>query len=241
MALYLIGLGLTTQGISLHGKKILKKCSKIYLENYTIEFPYKISEFEKELKLKVEKVGREFVENEKIIDEAKTKDIALLVYGDVFSATTHISIITACEKEKIPYKILHAGSIFDAVAETGLQLYKFGKTASLPKWSDRDKPDSFVEVIRENEIIGAHTLLLVDIGMTLEQAIEQVQEVSDKIKISDVFVCSRIGCSDAKIIYDDINKVKHKNIEKPFCIIIPGKLHFSEQEFIEFKYNNSQK
>ena len=64
MALYLIGLGLNERGISLHGKKILKNCSKIYLENYTVEFPYTKKELEKQLKIKVETADRNFVEGE---------------------------------------------------------------------------------------------------------------------------------------------------------------------------------
>jgi len=236
--LYIIGVGLNEKGISLEGLEACKSSNIIYLESYTVDFPYKITELEKILGKKIIKLERPAVEGEEFVSEAKDKDITLLVYGAPLVATTHISVIVACKKQKIKYKILHSASIMDAVSGTGLQLYKFGKTASLPKWSDRDKPDSFVEVIRENESIGAHTLLLIDIGMTLEQAIEQLQEVSNKIKINNVFVCSRLGCKNSKILYDSIDKVKHKNIQKPFCIIIPGKLHFSEENFVEKEYNN---
>ena len=40
--LYIIGLGLEINGISLHGKKILKSAAvkKVYLEEYTVDFPY---------------------------------------------------------------------------------------------------------------------------------------------------------------------------------------------------------
>ena len=48
--LYIIGLGLDKSGISLHGKKILKSAAvkKIYLEEYTVDYPYSKKELEKE-------------------------------------------------------------------------------------------------------------------------------------------------------------------------------------------------
>ena len=42
--LYLIGLGLNENGISKQGLDVIGKCKKIYLENYTVEFPYSISD-----------------------------------------------------------------------------------------------------------------------------------------------------------------------------------------------------
>lgn len=38
--LYLIGLGLNIDGISTYGLETVKKCKTIYLENYTVDFPY---------------------------------------------------------------------------------------------------------------------------------------------------------------------------------------------------------
>ena len=42
--LYIIGLGLNIKGISKEGLEAVKRCKKIYLENYTIDFPYSSSE-----------------------------------------------------------------------------------------------------------------------------------------------------------------------------------------------------
>ena len=106
---------------------------------------------------------------------AKKENVALLVYGSPLSATTHISLINSCKSKKIKYKILHAGSIFDAVAESGLQLYKFGKTTSLPKWQENFTPTSYLDIIKENQKIGAHTLLLIDIGLTFTKTKEQLK------------------------------------------------------------------
>jgi diphthamide biosynthesis methyltransferase len=78
--LYLIGLGLNEKSITREAFETLKKCKKIYLEGYTIDFPYEFSELESQVG-KFEVLSREDVESTKIIEEAKKKDVALLIYG----------------------------------------------------------------------------------------------------------------------------------------------------------------
>ncbi|MFA5993082.1 MAG: diphthine synthase [Candidatus Pacearchaeota archaeon] len=233
MTFYLIGLGLDVRGISLHGKKILKNCRKIYLENYTVDFPYTRKELEKELKIRVIEANREMVESENLIEEAKkAKDaVALLVYGSPLMATTHISLINRARKDKVKYKVIQAASIYDGICETGLHIYKFGKTASLPRWQKNFTPESFIDIIKENKSIKAHTLLLVDIGLKFDEAREQLEKTKynlfDKEKI---IVCSKIGTKRSKIFYDRLKNIDEKKIDLPYCIIIPEELHFSEEE-----------
>ena len=188
--LYIIGLGLEINGISLHGKKILKSANvkKVYLENYTVDFPYTKKELEKELKIKVIEANREFVESEEIVNIAKKENVALLVYGSPLSATTHISLINSCKKQKVKFKVLHSGSVFDAVAESGLQLYKFGKTISLPKWQKNFQPTSFIEVIKENQKISV--IILEDSKKVFEETFGSLknklkrssQEIKDELR-----------------------------------------------------------
>ena len=92
--LYVIGLGLGDErDISLRGLDIIKtKCSRVLLEAYTSLLPGVDKERLEELYGKdVEIAYREKVEDGigEVIDEAKTKDVAFLVVGDPFSATTH--------------------------------------------------------------------------------------------------------------------------------------------------------
>ena len=204
--LYIIGLGLEINGISLHGKKILKSADikKVYLEEYTVDFPYTKKELEKELKIKIISANREFVESEEIVSIAKKEDVALLIYGSPLSATTHISLVNSCKKQKVKYKIIYAGSVFDAVAESGLQLYKFGKTTSLPKWTKNYSPMSFIETVKENQSIEAHTLLLIDIGLNFSSCKEQLKESG--FKNEKIIVCSMLGVK-SKIFYDSLDKI----------------------------------
>ena len=113
--LYIIGLGLNPQGISLEGISALKKCRKIYLENYTVEFPYSVSELEKILKRKIIEADRNIVESEMLVKEARQQNICLLVYGSPLFATTHMSLIEDCRKNKIKIRIIYSSSSFDAL------------------------------------------------------------------------------------------------------------------------------
>ena len=161
--LYLIGLGLNERGISKEGLLALEKCHKIYLEGYTVDFPYKTEELK--FGKKIEILERKDVESNRLIKEAKSRKIALLVYGSPLFATTHMSLILDARKQKVKTRVIHSASIFDAVAETGLQLYKFGKIASMPAWRSNYEPDSFIDIVKENKSINAHSLILIDIGL----------------------------------------------------------------------------
>ncbi len=232
---YMMGLGLDQDSLGKKALETLKKCQKVYLESYTVKLPYPQQALEKILKKKIVELARSEVEKEEFINNAKTEDIALLVYGSPLTATTHISLILKCKKENIPYKIIHHASILDAVAETGLQVYKFGKTASMPLWKENYKPTSFIEIIKENRSIGAHTLILVDIGLDYQNALQQLKEAMKEMKLEKMIVCSMLGTEKQKILYaslENLEKTKEK-IEELFCFIIPGKLHFLEEEMLK--------
>jgi len=232
--LYLIGLGLNERGISKEGLLAIEKCSKVYLEGYTVDFPYDI----KELKLgkkKIEVLGRGEVESNKLLKEAKGTKVALLVYGCPLFATTHMSLILDAEKQKVRTRVIYAASIFDAIAETGLQLYKFGKISSMPAWQKSFEPDSFLEFVEENQSIKAHSLILIDIGLPLERALEQLDIAAEKrkIKLDKILVCSNMGTEKTKMIYGRISELKKQKIKSPFCFIIPGEMHFLEKEALK--------
>jgi diphthine synthase len=234
MTFYLIGLGLNLKSISVEALGVLKECKKVYLENYTVNFPYDVEELTEIAGKDIIKLEREPVESESFLEEARKQDIALLVYGSPLAATTHMSLILKCRKEGINHKILHNASVINAVSETGLQMYKFGKTASMPAWNPDYQPDSFAGIIKDNLKIRAHTLLLVDIGLKLEKAREElrVAAINRKIRLEKVILCSAIGTEKQKIFYDKLDNLPEK-VDFPFCFIIPSSLHFLEEEALK--------
>ena len=233
MTLYLIGTGMNKNSIPADALEILKSCDKIYLENYTVNFPYSLEELEESYKIKITELERTKVENESILEEAKNSNIALLVYGDSLSATTHMQLILEAKKQNISYQIFHNASILTTIAETGLQLYKFGKTASMPNWAEHtNKPTSFTNYIKENQSIKAHTLILTDIGLEINKAIEQLQESTNELP-EKIIAISNAGTENQKIFHDTSENLKQKEIPMPFCLIIPTELHFLEEEALE--------
>ncbi|MBS3081302.1 diphthine synthase [Candidatus Pacearchaeota archaeon] len=233
--LYFIGLGLNEQGISLQGLSAIKSSKKIYLEVYTVSFPYSIKKLEKIFKRKIIVLNREQVESDFLIKEAKKQSICLLVYGSPLFATTHISLIEECKKQIIKFKIVYSASIFDAIAETGLQLYKFGKITSMPEWEKNYQPESFIDYVIENKKINAHSLILINPLLSFKQVLEQLEESSkaQNLYFDKIIICSMLGTKNSKILYGSLDKLKTKSIKEPFCIIFPGKMHFVEEEIVK--------
>jgi|SRR3989344_6133328 len=230
--LYLIGLGLNLDGISAYGLETARRCKKIYLENYTVDFPYSFQELEDFIGKKITALSRERVEDLSLIDEAEKMDVALLIYGSPLTATTHITLIQEAKASGIKCKVIYSASILDAVAETGLQLYKFGKITSIPK----HEAESFIETVKENEKIGAHSLILVDIGMDFQDALASLEKAAanHKVKLEKLVICQSLGTKNSKIFYKSLDELSNlTGVRKPYCIIIPGKLHFVESEFLE--------
>jgi diphthine synthase len=95
-----------------------------------------------------------------ILEQAKTDDVAFLVIGDPLGATTHTDLVLRARQLSIPTQIVHNASIITAVGVTGLQLYSFGETVSIPFWTESWKPDSFWDKIAQNKQRGLHTLCL---------------------------------------------------------------------------------
>lgn len=233
--LYLIGLGSNERTITKEAIDALSKCKRIYLENYTVDFPYTQHQLEEIIGKKIISADRDKVENLTIVDEAEKLNVALLVYGSPLTATTHITIIDECRACNVKYKICYNASIFDMVAETGLSLYKFGKVASMPAWKKSFEPTSFMQIVKDNSSIEAHSLILVDIGLPFDKALKQLKKAAEEYEINiDKFViCQSMGTKNRKILYRDLKEFEgYDGVKSPYCIILPSKLHFVEKEVL---------
>lgn len=247
----LIGLGLWDLGdLPLKALATLKECDEVYAERYTNWRGEKADEEMKELEEKINKkitvLSREEVEDgKKLIENAKEKNVALLVPGDPLVATTHISLLLEARKRKIKTQVIHASSIFTAAAgEAGLQIYKFGKTVTLAKWHKGYEPMTAYDVVEGNLACGLHTLLLIDIdeGKPLEarEIFELLEKMEAKAKrkifaaARELVVLSRVGSEEQKINYGKTEKLSKKKLGKPpFVLIVPGELHFMEKEVLD--------
>lgn len=249
MSLYLIGIGLNDEkDITLKGLEAVKKCDFVYLENYTSKLNTQIGYLEKLYGKKIIPAGRELVEmdaQKSILQQAKSKNVAFLVAGDVFAATTHIDMFLRAKKLGIDIKIVHNASVLTAIGITGLQLYKFGRVASLPFPEDVPRLETPYKLLQQNLYLEMHTLFLLDLKpqegkfMGIKDGLEILERIEARKKehlIKDdmlVVGCARLGSRSQLIKWGKWKDIKKIAFGKPpFCFIILGKLHFMEKEML---------
>ncbi len=265
MTLYMIGIGLFDQkDITLRGLEVIKTCEKVYLEDYTSQLACTLQELETLYGKKITLADREMVEQHAsaMLTEAKKSDVAFLVVGDIFSATTHTDLFLRAKEKKIAVECIHNASVMTAIGITGLELYKFGKTTSIvfsePTW----QPQTPYDVLKANLSLDYHTLLLLDIKrkeqskehlrtnkkiygkpryMTIAQGIQEMLVIEERRK-ENIFTlktlcvgCARLGFSGTIIKAGTAQELLQVDFGAPLhCLIVPGKLHFLEEEALKY-------
>ncbi len=225
--LYLISLGLyDKKDISLRAIEAGKKCDVLYFEGYTSYYGSSLKELEKIFGNKIKELKRNEVESDFLVKEAKKKNVGLLVIGDVLGATTHSSFILDGAK------VIHGSSVLTAVGETGLMLYNFGKISSIP-FDNKNVKEPY-NVLKKNKDL--HTLFLLDLKdgkyMTVNEGLKYLlKQGLDKNRL--VVGCAGLGSDRREIVVGKAKDVVKKKFKlKPQCIIVPGKLHFIEEEIL---------
>ncbi|KAK5115223.1 diphthine synthase [Meristemomyces frigidus] len=245
--LYIIGLGLADEkDVSVKGLEVIRKAERVYLEAYTAILLVDQKQLESYYGRSVILADREMVESQSddILASAHEKDVAFLVVGDPFSATTHTDLALRCRQQDppIPTRTLPNASILTAVGATGLSLYTFGQTVSMVFFTDSWKPSSFYDRIAENAGLGFHTLVLLDIKvkepdlkamargkiiyepprfMTVAQCAGQMLEVEEERQQG---VCgkealavgvARLGSEDQKIVAGTLEELAEADLGRP--------------------------
>lgn len=243
--LYLIGLGLCDEkDISLRGLEQARKCKKLFIETYT-SFWKGQEKLEKLLGKKITELRRSDLEEDqnKILEQASREDVAILIPGDPLVATTHISVLIEAKKTGIKTRVIHASSIYTAVAETGLMIYKFGKTTTIPYPEKGYFPRSPYDTIRQNRKNHLHTLVLLDVKsgqyMTPFQALNILLEIEEKrkenvISPSDKMVVFSVQPGKTIGDYESVKDILKKDYPVPCVLIFPGNLHPIEAEALGF-------
>jgi len=203
MVLYLIGLGLCNEkDITVRGLEYIKQSDYIYMEYYTSILGIDSTKLEEYYGKKIILADREMIEigfDKEILEKAKSSKVSLLVVGDPFSATTHIDLYLRCIHEGVKVEVVNNASILNSIGITGLSLYRFGETVSIPFFTEKWRPYSFYDKICRNYNNDLHTLILLDIKvkeiseenlakgkkiyepprfMTVNQALEELLEAS---------------------------------------------------------------
>jgi diphthine methyl ester synthase len=192
-------------------------------------------------------------QSDELLKDADTKDVAFLVVGDPFSATTHTDLALRCRQNEppIPTRTLPNASILTAVGATGLSLYNFGQTVSMVFFTDSWRPSSFYDRIAENASLGLHTLVLLDIKvkepdlqalargkivyeqprfMSVAQCASQMIEVEEDRKQG---ICgkdalavgvARLGSEEQQIVAGTLEELSNADLGKPLhSLVLCGK------------------
>lgn len=237
--LILVGLGIWDEkDLSLRGLEACRRAKKVYCELYTAAWGGDIEKLGKLVRKDVVKLERKDVEegSDKLLEEAKDKNVVLLVPGDPLVATTHVHLVMDAKEKGVPFGIIHSSSIYTAVAKTGLQLYKFGRTSTVITPKKGYESEGFYDAVVENHKHGMHTLLLLDVDMGTKKALEILKGIESKRKgnvLKELVLCSRLGSNKEKVIYGKIENLMRKDLPCPAVVIVPGKMHFMEKEFLE--------
>ena len=235
MALYLIGLGLGDErDISIKGLAEIKQARKLYLDVYTSQLQVAIDQLATYYGKNIIAAGREQLENgmENILKEAQQDDVALLIIGSPTAATTHFTYVMEAKKKNIPVHIIENASVFSAIGITGLFLYKFGMTISIPR--DNKHLETPYKNYLNNHEQGHHTLFLLDTQEKPLTAREGLNYLMSKglPPTTTIIGCAALGSEQPEI---KIATAEHLQLTHyPQCFIIPGKLHFLEEEALQF-------
>ena len=240
-----VGLGLYDEkDISEKGLEEIKKSDEVYAEFFTAKLTgTNLKKLEKKIGKKIKVLSREEVEKGRLIlENASKKKIALLICGDPMVATTHVDLRIRAIDKGIETKVIHGSSIITAVPGLlGLQHYKFGRITTIA-YPEKDYfPTSPYDVIENNNKIGLHTLVLLDIQsdkeryMTANEGIELLLKM-EEIKKRNIFtektlvcVVARAGSERPIVSAGEAGFLKNMDFSLPLhSMVIPGKLHFME-------------
>ena len=158
--LKIIGLGLHDEkDLTLRAIEEARDSDMVFLEVYTSRlFAEDVTKLEDLLNKPIQRADREFLESGKILMYCHKHTVTLLVAGDPMMATTHADLLLRAREERIKTMVIHNAGIMNAVLDTGLQFYKFGKTATITFWEGDYRPTSFYDAISRNKKHGMHTL-----------------------------------------------------------------------------------
>ncbi len=247
--LIFIGLGLYgCRSISLRGLEEAKRADEVYLDTYTSIIPgLRIGELEELLGKEVRKAPRKLLEGREareLLRRAREKAVALLVPGDPFVATTHVSLALEAADLGIGVEIIPGASIASAIAgATGLQIYKFGRSVTVTYPEGEFVSEVPYDVVKENLQRGLHTLLYLDVRvdeerfMSIPEALELLLAIEERrregVFTEDRLVvgAARVGSPDSVVKAGRVGELLGVDFGgPPHSIVVPGRLHFMEKE-----------
>ena len=256
--LWLIGLGPgNLDQMTILALKVAKGCSKLYLEGYTAILPEEEEARLEELVGPWEKIMREGIKKKKkILEEAKSNSIGILIVGDPMQATTHIDLESHCQEHGVNFYLIPGLSATSlAVSLSGMQSYRFGRQITLPYSYGDYLPLSPLEIYIKNYNFGLHTLMLLDLDPTgmgmkkpkpmqpyevlylIEKMVRKIKDEREVIPLLEIPVCdwhaillSDLGSNKQQIFAGTLGNLSKIESGKIHSFILTAKFTGMEEE-----------
>jgi len=200
-------------------------------------------------------VKRWYIEDgREILEKATSNNVSILAYGDPLVATTYNELMIRAKRLSIDVKVIHSSSgLISLIGETGLQPYKFGKMVTM--MNDPMSSITVYNTIYNNLSLGLHTLILTEYNnddgvgnfdsssspfyLSPKKVFDLLLEREGEIKLANLshktfaIIASKIGSVNSQIISGNIDSLCTLDYEGgPNSVIIPGSLHFIEEDSI---------
>jgi diphthine synthase len=244
-----VGLGLYDEmDISLRGLDEVKTADYVFAELYTsLMGGLDVGRLASLTGKNVVLVSRRMLEEDngrEVTSAARKGKTVLLVPGDPLIATTHVELRVRAERAGIRTRVIHGASIMSAaIALSGLQNYKFGRSVTVPFSDDGVASETPCNVIRRNLESGLHTFCFLDIRaeekrcMTIKEALETLLKTEEEKRDSAVtrdrvaVGVARAGSRRPVVKADSLGSMlSYEFGDPPHTLIFPGRLHFMEAE-----------
>jgi diphthine synthase len=245
--LFLVGVGLDCKDLSLKAVEACKRC-ELFFDRYTCVVSERQLALVRRLSgRKPRELGRQELEEgaKEIVARAKSADVAVLVGGDPLIATTHKILFIEARRQHVKVGVVHSASVVSAaIGESGLDFYRFGRVATIPRWSEHYRPVSFYEAVRDNMKSNLHSLMMLDYkkeeatSLSVKEAVETLERAEESYRsgiISNgtkIVILNRVSSSRARSVFTSVGSAKRLKLDGPSVIIIPAALSDIERESV---------
>jgi len=181
----------------------------------------------------------------RIVEEARSALVVVLVPGDPLIATTHRSLVVEAVRRGVEYRVVPGVSgVCAAKTASLLDYYRFGRTVTVPGPWRRVRAYSVVEYLLRNACAGMHTLLLLDIdewgrqyppGDAVEQLLSLAGELGVSLDGAPLLAVERAGLEGERVTLHRLPSVEEPRggWREPASLVVPGPLAAYEREALE--------
>ncbi len=248
--LYLVGAGLAdVRDLTVRALRTLARADLVLVDTYTSVYELRERELRRLLRAlghdppEIRPCSREELEERffEVVGEAER--VAVLSPGDPMVATTHATLAVEAARRGWSVRIVPGVSILTAgPGRAGLELYRFGRTATIPLRVRSVYP---YDVLERNRDADLHTLFLleaasereyVSVADAVRYLLELEREEGRGVVSPDdeVIGVLRLGFEDELVVRGTVHEMSGCwDPGPPQALIYPARLRGPEREFLE--------